>query len=309
MKSVSWVVFILLAAGVLVCSAPVESPREVTASPAEPASSLDTGLIDRILGVKGVEQQGQYKISVPQNDLSVSVDGFRIIPPMGLTSWATFAPAPEGAIVMGDLVLQEDEIGPVEEALIASGLTVSGLHNHFVRDTPKTMFMHIHGVSELEGLARGVRAALDKVKELRQAKSLRAQPSGSVNTTFDPKTIDQIVGHSGETNSGVYKITIGRPDVKLMDHGVEVSSFMGFNTWMAFQGTPEKAAVAGDFALLAHEVAPLIEALVKNNIEVVAVHNHMTTEDPRIFFVHFWGVAPVEELARGLKAGLDRTGS
>ncbi|MGH9338707.1 MAG: DUF1259 domain-containing protein [Acidobacteriota bacterium] len=310
MRSVIWVLFILLAGGVLVCSVPTESPVSVTTSPAEPtASPLDTTLIDRIVGVKGVEQQERYKISVPQNDLSVSVDGFRIIPPMGLTSWAAFAPASQRAIVMGDLVVQEDEIGPVEQTLIASGLTVSGLHNHFVRDTPKVMFMHIHGVGQLEGLARGVRAALDKIKELRQAKGLKQQPAGSVEMTFDPKPIDRILGHSGDLNAGVYKITISRPDVILVDHGVEVSSFMGFNTWMAFQGTPQKAAVAGDFAMLEHEVAPVIEALVKNSIEVVAVHNHMTTEDPRIFFLHFWGVAPVEELAQGLKAGLDQTRS
>lgn len=310
MRSVIWIFFILLAAGALACGAPTESTARAKATQAEPAPSpLDTSLIDRIVGIKGVEQQGQYKVSVPQNDLSVSVDGFRIIPPMGLTSWAAFAPAPQGALVMGDLVLQEDEIGPVEQTLIASGLTVSGLHNHFVRDTPKAMFMHIHGVGPLETLARGVRAALDKIQEQRQAKGLKQEPADSVEMTFDPKTIDQIVDHSGALTAGVYKVTIGRPDVKLVDHGAEVSSFMGFNTWMAFQGTPERAAVAGDFAMLEHEVAPVIEALVGNNIEVVAVHNHMTTEDPRIFFLHFWGVAPVEELARGLKAGLDQTGS
>src|SRR5690606_9880388 len=267
MKSLVWVLLIVLAGGMLLCSAPTTGSPAGETPPAEPVPPpLDTGLIDQIIGTKGVEQQGQYKASIPQTDLSVSVDRFRIIPPMGLTSWAAFAPAPQGAIVMGDLVLQEDEIKSVEQALIASGLAVSGLHNHFVRDTPKTMFMHIHGVGQLATLARGVRAALDKVKELRQAKGLRAQSSDGVNTTFDPETIDQIVGHKGEMNSGIYKITINRPDVKLMDHGVEVSSFMGFNTWMAFQGTAERASVAGDFAMLEHEVAPVIEALVKNNI-------------------------------------------
>lgn len=311
MRSAGLIFFVSLAGAAATCSEPSPKPEasgEVSSKKPAPAP-LDTTQIERIIGINGVEQQGQYKVSVPQNDLSVSVDGFRIIPPMGLTSWAAFAPAPEGAIVMGDLVLQEDEVGPVQQTLIASGLTVSALHNHFVRDAPKAMFMHIHGVGTIDKLARGVRATLDRVKELRREKGLEEQPDSSVETTFDPEIIDRIVGQSGDLTAGVYKITIGRPDVQLMDHGVEVTSFMGFNTWMAFQGHAEKAAVAGDFAMLEHEVAPVIEALVKSQIEVVAVHNHMTNEDPRIFFLHFWGVAPVEELARGLKAGLDQIGA
>ena len=267
---------------------------------------LDVSQIEKITGIKGTEQDGQYKVSVPQNDLSVSVDGFRIVPPMGLTSWVAFAPASEGAIIMGDLVLEEDEIGPVEQILISSDLTISGLHNHFVRDKPKAMFMHIHGVGHLEKLARGVRTTLDKVKALRQAKGLKPQLSPHVETTFDPKVIEGILGYSGNMNAGVYKVTIGRPDLRLTDHGVQVTTFMGFNTWMAFQGNPERAAAAGDFAMLEQEVAPVIQALVQNGIEVVAVHNHMVTEDPRIFFLHFWGVGPVEQLAKGLKAGLDQ---
>jgi hypothetical protein len=159
----------------------------------------------------------------------------------------------------------------------------------------------------VETLAAGVRATLDKVKELRAAKKLQAQ-SASVTTDFDPATIDEILGTSGRMNAGVYKITIGRPDVRLMDHGVQVSTFAGFNTWMAFQGTSDKAAVAGDFVMLADEVAPVIEALARQNIEVVAVHNHMVHDTPRVFFLHFWGVGPVDALARGLKAGLEQTG-
>lgn len=272
------------------------------------AAPLDFTRIEQITGIKGTAQDGDYKISVPQNDLAVSVDGFRIIPPMGLTSWAAFAPAPDGAMVMGDFVLLEDEVGPVQQTLIEGGMTVSGLHNHFVRDQPGVMFMHIYGMGEVERLATGVRATLDKVKELRAAKGLQAQPAAA-DTGFDPETIDTILGHSGQMNAGVYKVTIGRPDVTLTDHGVPVSTFMGFNTWMAFQGTKEKAAVAGDFAMLEDEVGPVIQTLVQHGIEVVAVHNHMAHETPRVFFLHFWGVGPVETLARGLKAGLEQTGT
>lgn len=285
-----------------------KNPAAAPSKPAVETPVLEVAILRDTLGMEGSEQEGQYKISVPQEDLSVQVDGFSIIPPMGLTSWVAFAPAPEGAVVMGDLVLQEDEIAPVQRRLVASGLTISGLHNHFVRDQPKVMFMHIHGAGKPEVLAQGVRAVLDTVRELRASKVSQRSPA-QVKTTFDPSRIEAILGHRGTMQAGVYKITIGRPDVTLRDHGAVVSTFMGFNTWMAFQGTSEKAAVAGDFAMLEQEVAGVVSALVENGIEVVAVHNHMTTEQPRIFFLHFWGVGPVEDLARGLKAGLDQTAS
>jgi hypothetical protein len=299
----------ILILGVLLCACNISNgqsqgqDRQAAAS----AVPLDFTRIEQITGIKGTAQDGEYKVSVPQDDLNVSVDGFRIIPPMGLTSWAAFAPASDGAMVMGDFVLLEDEVGPVQRTLIEGGLTVSGLHNHFVRDQPGVMFMHIYGMGPVETLANGVRATLDKVKELRAAKRLQRPPM-SVNADFDPKTIDTILGHSGQMNAGVYKVTIGRPDITLMDHGVPVSTFMGFNTWMAFQGTEEKAAVAGDFAMLEDEVGPVIQSLVQHGIEVVAVHNHMVHETPRVFFLHFWGVGAVETLARGLKAGLEQTG-
>ena len=293
---------------ILVVSLACAEERQERETRQEATSRLNVTGIEKITGIQGTANNGEYKIAVPQNDLVVVVDGFKIVPPMGLTSWAAFTPVPEGAIVMGDIVLLEDEIGPVQQAIIAGGLQVTALHNHFVRDQPKVMFMHIHGEGPGEKLATGVRAALDKITELRKLKGLQ-KGEQSVTSTFDTKTIDSLIGRSGKMNSGVYKITIGRPDVDLRDHGKQVSTFMGFNTWMAFQGTTEKAAVAGDFAMLEHEVARVIEALVTNGVEVVAVHNHMVTEQPRIFFLHFWGVGPVEELARGLKAGLEQTGT
>ncbi len=276
---------------------------------AEPSSTsdLDFALIEEITGLAGQAGEGEYKLSVPQDDLHVTVDGFRIIPPMGLTSWVVFAATPRGAVVMGDLVVLEGEISPVQEELVENRLTVTALHNHFVRDAPKVMFMHIGGVGPLEEVAQSVRAVLDRIQELRRAAGARRTPS-TVETTFDSSQIEAILGSGGQISSGVFKVTIGRPDVDLRAHGVLVSPFMGFNSWMAFQGSQEKAAVAGDFALLEHEVAPVVEALIENGIEVVAVHNHMTLEQPRVLFLHFWGVGPVERLAGGLRAGLDRTG-
>ncbi len=289
---------------------PGSAPPAAANGPAATAAALDAALVERVVGVKPAASGAELKVSVPQSELAVTVDGFRIVPAMGLTSWVGFAPAPGGAVAMGDLVLREEEIGPVQRAAVENGLALTAIHHHFARDLPKVAFMHVHGAGPLADLARGVRAALDAVR--RERGSGPGEGTPSVESTFDPRLIDRILGLSdeqrGAVQGGVYKVTLGRPDVRLLHHGVEVSSFLGFNTWMAFQGTAERAAVAGDFAMLEPEVAPVIAALTSHGLEVVAVHNHMVGEEPRIVFLHFWGVGPVEALARGLRAGLDRLG-
>jgi hypothetical protein len=149
---------------------------------------------------------------------------------------------------------------------------------------------------------------LDKVKEVRGGDPAKGTASaGEVANTLDTKKLDNIIGATAEMSKGVYKYTIGRPDVKLTEHDVPVTTFLGFNTWAAFQGSPDKAAVAGDFTMLENEVAPVIKALVENGIEVVAVHNHMVHEHPKIFFLHYWGTGNAEQLAKGLRAALDQT--
>lgn len=270
--------------------------------------TLDVATIQRILDREGATQDGQYKVTIPQNDLRVTVDGFRIVPPMGLGSWVAFTAGADGSVIMGDVVVREDEFGPVQQVLTQHGLTVTGLHNHFVRDDPSVMYMHVGGAGSAEALAQAVRAVFDRVAELRGGDPSEA-PSPTVRNSLDTNAIAQILGHAGTTTGGVYKVTIGRPDVSLRAHGVPVTSFMGFNTWAAWQGTPERAAVAGDFAMLEDEVAPVIQTLVEHGIEVVAVHNHMVREEPRIVFLHYWGVGPALELARGLRAALDRVGN
>ena len=267
-------------------------------------ASLPADEISRVTGVEGTLRDGEYKIAVPQNDLDVKVDGFAIIPPMGTTSWVVFMPMASRAMIMGDLVLLEDEFQPVQKVLFEGGLQITAIHNHFLRDTPKVMFMHVGGSGEPLALARAVRMVLDKVADLRRAKGLAARER-SVSSTLHGDALSRILGHPGKSSAGVYKIVVGRPDVELRDMGVPVTTFSGFNTWMAFQGTPERAAVAGDFTMLAHEVGPVIQALAAHDIEVTAVHNHMVHEEPRVFFLHFWGVAGVENLARGLRAALD----
>ena len=211
-------------------------------------------------------------------------------------------------MLMGDIVVTEDDLKPVQQEVIKQGLTITAIHNHFVRNNPDVMYMHIGGMGDEETLAKGVKAVFDKVKEIRGGNPAEGN-TAEVKNTLDTKNIADILGHSGQMNRGVYKVTIGRPDVALTEHGAPVSTFMGFNTWAAWQGTPEKAAVAGDFTMLEDEVAPVIKALVENGIEVVAVHNHMVHEEPRIFFLHYWGVGEAEELAKELKAALDQTGT
>jgi hypothetical protein len=270
---------------------------------------LDTLAIERIIGIKGKVNKGEYKITVPQHDLSITVDGFKIIPPMGLGTWIAFTPAPGGAMVMGDIIVTETDLKPLQQEIIRQGFSITAIHNHFVRNHPNVMYMHIDATGGTEVMAQKARAILDKVKEVRGGDPAKGTASNeTVSNTIDTKALDAIIGYGGELSKGVYKYTIGRPDVLLKEHGVPVSTFLGFNTWAAFQGTPERAAVAGDFAMLEHEVPAVIKALVESGIEVVAVHNHMVQEQPRIFFLHYWGVGPAAQLAKGLRGALDQTG-
>jgi hypothetical protein len=285
-----------------------DSTKTETISCSSGNSKLDIVQIEKITGMKGTEKNGEYKITVPQNDLSVIVDGFKIIPPMGLGSWAAFTPCGDTAMVMGDIIVTETDLKPVQQEAIRQGFSITAIHNHFVRNRPNVMYMHIEGKGKVENLSASVKAIFDKVKEAR-GKDPRASPADSVINTLNVALIDSIMGHKGEMSKGVYKYTIGRPDIALQEHGIPVSAFMGFNTWAAWQGTQEKAAVCGDFTMLENEVAPVLKALIENGIEVVAVHNHMVHEEPRVFFLHYWGVGNAEQLAKGLKAALEKTGN
>ena len=268
---------------------------------------IDTALIQSITGFKGKSNNGEYKITVPQNDLNIEVDGFRIIPPMGLGTWIAFTPSHEGAMIMGDIILTETDLKPVQQEVIRQGLTITAIHNHFVRNHPNVMYMHIGGSGTTEDMAKKAKAVLDKAAESR-GHNPAASSVADVPYSIDSKKLDDILGYKGEMNKGVYKYTIGRPDVMLKEHEVTISTFFGFNTWAAFQGTPDHAAVAGDFTMLEDEVASVIKTLIENGIEVVAVHNHMVHEKPKIFFLHYWGVGNAEQLALGLRAALNQTG-
>ena len=274
---------------------------------AQKIQPLDTSAIEKITGVKGKSVMGEYKITVPQNDLSVMVDGFKIIPAMGLSTWIAFTPSKDGVMIMGDIILTETDLQPVQQEVIKQGFAITAIHNHFVRNRPNVLYMHIDRSADVSTLSNGVKAIFNKVKEVR-GKDPKGEKADSVVNTLNIASLDSIIGYKGESVKGVYKYTIARPDVQLVEHGIPVSSFMGFNTWAAWQGTPERAAVAGDFTMLENEVAPVIKALVDNGIEVVAVHNHMVYEEPHIFFLHYWGVGKPAQLAKGLRSALDQTG-
>lgn len=300
------VVFILL---LILNTVTVSAQHKSMVKGMQKLTPIDTLAIEHVIGTKGKFSNGEYKITIPQNDLDVRVDGFKIIPAMGLGTWMAFTPAKDGAMVMGDIVVTETDLKPVQQEIIRQGLTITAIHNHFVRSHPNVMYMHIGGKGNTELMAQKVKAVLDKIKEVRGGDPSKGTASNeTVQNTIDTIWLTEVLGHSGEMSKGVYKYTIGRPDVKLTEHDVPVSTFLGFNTWAAWQGTPEKAAVAGDFAMLEDEVAPVIKALVENGIEIVAVHNHMVHEKPRIFFLHYWGIGPVEQLAKGLKTALAQTG-
>ncbi len=268
---------------------------------------LDSKTLENAVGVTGTMSDDVLKISVPRKDLRVAVDGFEIIPFMGLTSWVAFRKGPQHTTLMGDIVLLEDEIGAAVSAAIESGLYVTALHNHFIREQPSVLFMHVEATSDESALGSGVRRVFDAIKTVRQAHP--ADPAvEKVQSDLDTARLEEITGAKGESKDGVFKLTLGRPDVpvKCTRCGdLEINATMGYNTWAAFQGTKERAAVCGDFAMLELEVAPVIGELRAGGIEVVAVHNHMFFEAPRVIFLHYWGIGKAGDLATVFRRALD----
>jgi len=272
---------------------------------APPKTSFDTAKIEKLTGAKGTlnEKEGVFKVSVPRSDLSVTAGGVKLTPPMGLTSWAAFKKAGKHTVVMGDTVMLEDQVNAVMSVALDNGLEVTALHNHFFWDSPKVMFMHIGGTGDEAVLATAVGNVFAKITETSGGKG--QVPHAEIDpakSTLDPKKIDAVLGATGDLKSGVYKVTIGR-ETKM--HGETMGNTMGVNTWAAFAGSDDQAVVDGDFAMLESELQAVLKALRSADIQIVAIHQHMSGEQPRVLFLHFWGIGRTENLAKGIKTALD----
>lgn len=295
------IVVALFVLGGVACAGRLAAPHA-----AEPLGELDPKVIAATSGVQpAVAKDGGVKISWPRADIGVTVDGQRLPPAAGLTSWATFAAAPGGAMVMGDTVVLEDEVDAAMDAAFAAGLDVTALHNHFFYDEPNVFFMHIGGHGHAQGLAAGVKAVWDAVKSVRARNATPARGFAGVvpaEGSMDRRAIEEIVGHPAPLTGGVVKVTIAR---RAHMHGVAVGESMGLTTWAAFTGSDEAASVAGDFIMTAGEVQPVLRALRRSGIHVVALHNHMVGEQPSLYFTHFWGKGAAVDLARAIRNALD----
>ena len=263
------------------------------------------------LGKTGDFKDNVLKVNLPRSDVKVTVGGIDTPTPFGFGGWIAFTKASDGGqVMMGDLVLLESEVNPVMSAVLDNGFDVTALHNHFFWDEPRMFYVHVHGHGSPADLARKVKPALNLIGKgaNRPAATPTPAPAAAPAPTMDTAKIAQIAGHQGEQNGAVYKITVGRDDLKLTEMGAPINARMGLNTWAAFVGTNDNAAVAGDVAMLADEVTPVLKVLRQNGIDIVAIHHHMTGTSPTIYFLHYWGTGPVDKLAGAFKAALDQLG-
>jgi len=281
------------------------------------AVPLDTAKIDQLTGLKGKmnEKEGVYKVTFPRNDVKVVVDGWPMPPFMGLGTWAAFTPTKDGAMVMGDTVLFEDEVNATMSAALDNSLNVTALHNHFFFDHPKVYFMHIEGEGSIDKLAGAVRRVYDAAKQIRAASPNPKDSFGAARlpekSSITGAPLNEIFGGQGESKEGMVKFTFGRPATM---HGVKIDNTMGVNTWAAFAGTDDNAIVDGDFAVTEDELQPTARSLLKEKINIVAIHQHMTHEQPRMMFFHYWGRGRARDLAQAIKgaflvAGLQEVAS
>ena len=273
------------------------------------AAELNFARIDELTGLKGKlnEKEGVYRVTFPRADVPVTVEGWKMPPFMGLGTWAAFTKGGHAeAMLMGDTVLFEDEVNPVMSVAFENGFEVTALHNHFFFEQPRVFFMHIGGQGTLDQLATALRKVYDKVKEIRAAHpKLRDgfdAPRLPEKSAISADPINEVFGLAGEANNGMLKFTIGRP-AKM--HGVSVGKEMGVNTWAAFAGTDENAVVDGDFAVTEDELQPALKSLRAAGINIVAIHSHMTHEEPRILFFHYWGRGPAKQLAQAVKDAMN----
>ncbi len=262
--------------------------------------------VEQAIGRSGqVQADGAYKLSFPRSDLKVTVDGVELKPALALGGWVAFSKPGSDSMVMGDLVLVEDEVTPVMSSLENNGVQVTALHNHVLHESPRVMYMHIGGHGDAVKLATAVKEALALTKV--PAPKPPASPQQDIG--IDTAGIEQALGAKGKINGGVFQVGIPRNE-SITEGGMKVPNSMGLSTALNFQPTGGgKAAITGDFVLIGSEVNPVIQALRSNGIAVTAVHSHMLDEEPRLFFLHFWANDDAVKLAKGLRAAVDKTNS
>ena len=260
------------------------------------------------LGRQGDFKDGVLKVNIPRNDINVTVDGVATPTPFGFGGWIAFSRGDHGDVMMGDLVLTEDEVNPVMSAVLDNGLNVTALHNHFFYETPRMFYMHVHGHGSAEEIARRIAPALALIGKTSPRRDAEPAAAKAIEGKLDTAQLAKVVGHQGDQAGSVYKITIGRPDIPLEEMGARINARMGLNTWAAFYGSDAEAVVAGDVAMRAEEVTPVLKALRSHGIEIVAIHHHMTSTEPAVYFLHYWGRGPAQTLATAVRAAVDQTG-
>jgi hypothetical protein len=278
--------------------------------PSATANAIDWKAVEAAIGRPGVPQPGDvYRFNFPRTDLRVMVGDVQVKPPLALGGWVAFKEVPGGVMVAGDLVLTESEVTPVITALQAGGVEQTAIHHHILKESPRILYVHVHGHGDAIKIAQTIGSAVSVTAIPAPAPPVTAGAAAPVALAIDTTGIARALGAAGRVNGGVYQFSIPRAET-IRNHGVEIPATMGLGTVINFQPTGNgRAAITGDYVLLGTEVNPVIRALRDNGIEVTSLHSHMLTEEPRLFFMHFWANDDAVKLARGLGAGLDRTNS
>jgi hypothetical protein len=262
------------------------------------------------LGKQGDFKDNVLKVNIPRNDVKVTVASIATPTPFGFGGWVAMTKGDDGReLLMGDLVLLQDEVNPVMSSLLDNGFDVTALHNHFFRDEPRMFYMHVHGHGTAAELAQKLKPAIDLIGKSNSGSTPSAAPTSAPQNALNTARLVEIIGAQGEQNGAVFKFTLPRSDLKVVEMGATINARMGLNTWAAFVGTNDKAAIAGDIAMLENEVTPVLKALRKNGLDVVAIHHHMTADRPMIIFLHYWGTGPADKLAAGFKAAVNELGN
>lgn len=309
MGSMRWKTGMRCASVVLTCAvSPMAAGKALAQAGQEMPGEYRTVL--SALGRTGDFKDGVLKVNLPRNDLRVTI-GHRSAPtPFGFGGWVAFTKGSQGTeVLMGDLVLTEDEVNPVISAVLENGLDVTALHNHFFWEQPRIFYVHVHGMGTAAELTRRLKPAIDLIDQAaaRSPKPAASTPPAAAGA-LDSAALARSVGHQGEQSGPVYKITIGRPDIDLREHGAAITARMGLNTWAAFAGSDTDAMVAGDVAMLEHEVTPVLKALRAHGLNIVAIHHHMTGVAPAVVFLHYFGTGTSASLAQGVRAAVDLLG-